>query len=116
MKRAHRVSVVVFGLSLLATPLTARQKPNFSGTWIAVSPTEAAGQVQTVKQTETTLTRGHDSSGGGHSFTYKFDGTESRFVVHHTPTLATASWDGDKLLIVERTTYNDGRHRTAKFV
>jgi len=49
MKSAYRVSAVVLSLSLFAAPLTARQKPDFSGTWVAVSPTAAAGQVQTVK-------------------------------------------------------------------
>ena len=114
--RSHRASTVVFSLLLLAAPASARQKPDFTGTWVAVSPTEAAGQVQTVKQTETTLTRGHGSSGGGHSFTYKFDGTETRINMHGTVTIATATWDGDKLVMVDRTTYHDGRHRNAKFV
>jgi hypothetical protein len=111
-----RVAAAVVSLLLLAGPLTARQKPDFTGTWVATSPAEAAGQVQTVKQTETTLTRGHDSSGGGHSFTYKFDGSESRFVIHGTTTIATASWDNDKLVVVERSNYHDGRHRNARSV
>lgn len=117
MRIGHcRVPAAVFSLLLLSGSLAARQKPDFTGTWVAVSPTEAARQVQTVKQTETTLTRGHDSSGGGHSFTYKFDGSESRFDIHGTVTLATATWDGDKLVIVERAKFHDGRVRNAKFV
>ena len=117
MRNVHATSVIVVIALMVAASLTAQQKPNFSGTWVAVSPSDAAGQVQTVRQTETTLTRGHDSRGGGHSFTYTFDGTESRTVSGHVAvTLATASWDGDKLVLVHRTTYQDGRVRHAKFV
>jgi hypothetical protein len=117
MRVAHsRVPATVLTLLLLAGSLTARQRPDFTGTWVATSPAEAAGRVQTIKQTETMLTHGHDSSGGGHSFTYKFDGSESRFVIHGTTTIATASWDNDKLVIVERANYHDGRVRNAKFV
>ena len=117
MRSVHyAASAAVLLVVLAAGSLTARQKPNFSGTWVAVSPAEAAGQEQVVTQTETMLTRGHDSSGGGHSFTYKFDGTESRVVIHGTVTVSTASWDDDKLVIVERATYHDGRKRNAKSV
>ena len=117
MRNVHAASVSVVIVLMVAASLTGQQKPNFAGTWVAVSPSEAAGQVQTVRQTETTLTRGHDSRGGGHSFTYKFDGTESRIVGgHEAVTLATASWDGDKLVLVHKTTYQDGRVRNAKFV
>ena len=117
MRSVHHVSSAAVVIMVLAAgSLTARQKPNFSGTWVAVSPTEAAGQEQVVTQNETTLTRGHDSGGGGHAFTHKFDGTESRVVIHGNVSVSTASWDGDKLVIVERATYHDGRKRNAKSV
>ena len=101
---------------LMVGSVAAQTRPDFSGRWVAVSPEAAAGQEQTVRQSEKTLTRAHDSSGGGHSFTYNFDGTEGRFDIHHAVTVANASWDGDKVVIVERTTYSDGRKRNAKFV
>jgi hypothetical protein len=86
---------------------------DFSGTWVVVSPAESAGEETTIKHDATTFTHGHASEGGGHSFAYKVDGTETR---HTMPShgeeiviLAKASWDGDRLVIVERVTYPDGR-------
>ena len=56
-------------------------KPNFSGTWLLVAPAEAAeetpGQEETITQTETTITFGHASEGGGHRMTYRLDGQET---------------------------------------
>src|SRR5688572_15304102 len=77
---ARRLAICVLTLlALLATaPATAQQKPNFTGTWVAVSPAEAAGEEQEVRHTATTLSTGHASEGGGHHATYKLDGSESR--------------------------------------
>jgi hypothetical protein len=107
-------------LFALSAGTFAQQRPNFSGTWIVVTPAGAAGQEETILQDEATLTRGHASEGGGHSFTYKLDGTETRQVMsshgEDIVTLARASWDGDRLVITEATTYPDGRKRDAKSV
>lgn len=116
MKCVYRILSITVAVFLAFAGLSGQEKPNFSGTWVAVSPEVAIGQEQTVKQTATTLTRGHASRGGGHAFTYKLDGTESRFVIHETVTVARASWEGDKLVIVERASFPDGRTRNAKFV
>ena len=95
----------------------SQDKPNFTGTWVLVSPESAAGQAETIKHDGMTLTRGHDSEGGhGHSFTYKLDGSESRNVLEPHPgekvvTLARASWEGNTLVIKEITTYPNGRKR-----
>jgi len=99
-------------LGLVSAP-RAQRRPDFSGTWVVVSPAEAAGQEETIKQDATTFTRGHASGGGGHSFSYKLDGTESRLVMkshgEEIVTLAKASWEGDRLVIAEGVTYADGR-------
>jgi hypothetical protein len=91
----------------------AQQRPDFSGTWVVISPAEAAGQEETIQQDATMLRRGHASEGGGHSFIYRLDGTQSRLVMpshgDEIVTLAKASWDGDRLVIVEAVTYPDGR-------
>lgn len=91
----------------------AQERPDFSGTWVVVSPAASSGEETTIKHDATTFTHGHASEGGGHSFTYKLDGTETR---HTMPShgaeiviLAKASWDGPRLVIVERVTYPDGR-------
>lgn len=98
--------------------VTAQQKPNFTGTWVAVSPAEAAGQEQEVRHTATTLSTGHASEGAGHHDTYKLDGSESRneLTSHGEPivTLSKAAWDGDKIVITSSTTYPDGRKMESK--
>jgi hypothetical protein len=92
---------------------SAQTKPNFSGTWVYVSPAESAGQEQTIKHDATTFTTSHASEGGGHSFTYQLDGTDSPNEVHsHGDQIATrakATWAGDQLVIVEVVAYPDGR-------
>ena len=96
----------------------AQSKPNFSGTWIVVTPAEGAGQEQEVRHTATTLSKGHASEGGGHNATYKLDGTDSRNEItsHGEPivTISKALWDGDKVVITSATTYPDGRKTETK--
>jgi hypothetical protein len=105
-------------LTLLAAPLgAAGQRPDFSGTWITVSPAEAAGQEQWIRQDAATLATGHASEGDGHSFTYKLDGSETRQVLSshgdEIVTLSRAAWKGDRLEITQKTTYPDGRKMTS---
>jgi len=101
----------VFALPVMAAA-GAQDKPNFTGTWVAVSPAEAAGQEQEVRHTATTLSTGHASEGGGHQATYKLDGSESRneIMSHGEPivTLSRAAWEGNKVVITSATTYPDG--------
>ena len=101
-----------------AVAMAAQSKPDFTGTWIIVSPAEGAGQEQEVRHTATTLSKGHASSGDGHHATYKLDGTESRNEItsHGEPivTLSKALWDGDKVVITNATTYPDGRKLESK--
>ena len=96
----------------------AQAKPNFSGTWVAISPAEAAGQEQEVRHTATTLSTGHASEGDGHSATYKLDGTESRNELtshgQKIVTLSKAVWQGDKVVITSGTTYPDGNKLESK--
>lgn len=109
----------LFILFIGACALTfAQAKPNFTGTWVAVSPAEAAGQEQEVRHTATTLSTGHASEGAGHHETYKLDGTESRNELtshgEKIVTLSKAVWDGDKVVITGATTYPDGRKLESK--
>jgi hypothetical protein len=100
-------------LLLLSAQVSAQPKPDFSGTWILVSPVDVAGQEHTITQDATTFTRSHASEGPGHSSTYKLDRTETRSTLtshgRDIVTLARASWDGDRLVVVEDVTYPDGR-------
>lgn len=100
-------------------PWGAQEKiqPNFSGTWVAVSPEQAAGQEEIIKHEGMTLTRGHGSeSGRGHWFSYKLDGRESNNILTPHPgeeiaTVARASWQGERIVITEAVTYPNGRKR-----
>ena len=107
-------AVVVFASAMLS----AQQKPNFTGTWLIVTPTEAAGQEQVVRHTPTTLATGHASEGDGHNASYKLDGSESRneLTSHGEPivTISKAAWDGTKVVITSATTYPDGRKMDSK--
>ena len=111
---------LLFGILITyaSAMVLAQAKPNFTGTWIVVTPAEGAGQEQDVRHTPTTLSKGHASEGGGHSATYKLDGTESRneLTSHGAPivTLSKALWDGDKVVITSATTYPDGRKLDTK--
>ena len=87
----------------------AQKPPDFSGTWAGVSPAENAGNEQVITQTAAALTMGHDSSGGGHVITYKLDGSESRNEIAGSVTIAKARWEGERLVIIESTTYTAGR-------
>lgn len=73
-----RIALLTVFVTAAAVTMVAQAKPNFSGTWVVVSPAEAAGQEEQVRHTDTTLSTGHESEGGGHSATYKLDGSESR--------------------------------------
>lgn len=119
MKRAHIVIGSV-GMLFLAAAVNAQQKPNFAGTWVIVSPADAAGQEETITQDEKTLTKSHASEGGGHSMTVRLDGTQVRNVItshgDEIVTLSKAAWEGNLLVITEKTTYPDGQKRDARFV
>lgn len=104
---------------LLLSPLSA-QKPDFSGTWVAVSPAEAAGSEESITQDATTLTRGHASSGSGHHTRYTLDGSPTRNAIRshgqEIVTISRASWDGGRMAINESTTYPDGRVRKQRSI
>jgi hypothetical protein len=111
--RLFHAGIISATLLFAVAGTSAEQKPNFSGTWVVVSPAESAGEETTIKHDATTFTHGHASEGGGHSFAYKLDGTETRITMpshgEEIVILAKASWDGDRLVVVEQVTYPDGR-------
>ena len=101
---------------LLSVSVVAQQKPNFSGTWVVVTPEPSAGQEEVIRQDDTTFSKGHASNNGGHNFAYKLDGTESPNVLsphagEEIVMLATATWRGNALVITEKVTYPDGRKK-----
>ena len=109
------LTLIVF---VTVSAMAAQSKPNFTGTWVAISPAEAAGEEQEVRHTATTLSTGHASEGGGHHATYKLDGSESRNELtshgEKIVTISKAAWDGDKVVITSATVYPDGRKLDSK--
>ena len=94
------------------------QKPNFSGTWVVVTPAEHAGQAETIVHTATELRIGHDSEGGGHDFVYRLDGTETRHAIMshgvEVVTFAKVSWEGATLVINQHTQLPEGPKMTGR--
>jgi hypothetical protein len=100
----------VVALALAVSVTFAQKKPDFTGTWVTISPADAAGQEETFRQDANMLTNSHPSEGGGHSFTYRFDGVETRSVIgNDVVTLSKAGWEGERLVATSTTTYGDGR-------
>ena len=113
-----RIPLFAVALALASVAASAQKKPDFTGSWVAISPAEAAGQEQEVRHTATTLTTGHASEGGGHQAIYKLDGNESRSeLTSHGDQIVTtskAASDGDKVVITRATTCPDGRKLESK--
>ena len=114
----HFPSLMIAGIALCAGFAGAQTTPDFSGIWEPVELSENAisAAVQTVSHTATTLTYGHASSGGGHRFVYKLDGSENHSTLMHIQSVARVSVDGDKLTISRVDTYPDGRVRESTHV
>jgi predicted peptidase len=91
----------------------AQTKPNFSGTWVAVSGSkEAIGQETWIKHDATSITIGHGGS-VEHSQTYRLDGQEEiqPDLAHPADkTVTVARWDGDTIVIVVKMS-NGARHK-----
>ena len=114
MVRIYSASLAVLLLSAVQAP----PRPNFSGTWTCVSPADCSGQEETILHEGNTLRRSHGSEGDGHHFTYKLDGTESRNSIpshgEEIILVATALWEGNRVVITESVTYPNGRKRQAR--
>jgi hypothetical protein len=116
---------IAVALLALAVPLVAQQKPiaqpkpivqkrpNFSGTWVIVSPKEGAGKEQIVTQDDKTLTAERGSSGGGPKMVFQLDGVERRMALPPQAAditlLAKASWVAGRIVITTDTSYPGGR-------
>lgn len=100
---------------LFATPFSiqAQKRPDFSGTWVAISPGDE-GFEQTVNQTTKTLEVRSGSQGGqkGRRVVYNVDGSESRnqhdLQGELIVTVSRASWKGEQFTITSSTTFPDG--------
>ena len=78
---------LVVACAAAVTAIGAQKRPDFSGRWLVIEPAHGAGTEMVLKQTETLLTEGHDSEGGGHRLEYHLDGAE------HTSTMNSHGMD-----------------------
>ena len=112
MRTRPLLAVVLTVAAAVAVPL-AQSRPDFTGTWVVVSPADAAGQEETLAQEARTLAMGHASEGGHHRRTYRLDGTETKWVLQsHGEDVVTTSravWEGTTLVITAVTQYPGDR-------
>jgi hypothetical protein len=103
---------IVLAVATASLGVTEGQRPNFSGTWLLVWPAEAVaqapGQGETITQTETTITFGHPSEGGGHLLTCGLDGQWRESRIGGLTVSCRGTWEDQKLVLVERATSHDG--------
>ena len=104
-------SVLALSIYIVAVGF-AQQRPNFTGKWIAISPADAGAGTQTITHTDTKLSVIHGSSGADHNLEFILDGKEHRSVMpthgSEIVTLYTATWNGDKLTVLSKSTYPNG--------
>jgi hypothetical protein len=135
--KVARVGIIAAAILAVATMAWA-QKPDFSGTWTldpAASGAPAGGGgggggrggrggilgmgPTTVKQTATELTVESTMGDNKVTRTYKLDGTESKNTVmgrggNQMEQLSVAKWDGARLNIVTKSTFNDQTFETTE--
>jgi len=99
----HVASVTALFAVVATGAVLAQTKPNFSGTWVAVSGSrDAIGQEINIKHDATSITIGHGGS-VAHSQTFRLDGKEvtQADLAHPSETNTTqAMWDEDKVVII----------------
>ena len=108
-----RITSVLALSTCIVAAVFAQQKPNFAGKWIAISPADASGGgPQTITHTEAKLAMIHGAEGSDHNLEYILDGKEHRNVMpshgSEIVTLYTATWKGDRLTILSKSTYPNG--------
>jgi hypothetical protein len=93
----------------------AQKKADFSGTWTPDVPADAAaapagggggrggGGPMTVKQTADTLSVERQGRNGAMTTNYKLDGSETEVAMGQATAKVSAKWDGDKLVITQKT-------------
>lgn len=114
-----KVALAASFLTVAAFAAAQQQKPNFSGTWVTVSPAEYAGQEEIITHDDQTLTLRHaSSSGDGHREVFTLDGSphKSSMPSHglEITSVSTASWVGDRLVVFRTTRYPQGSVNNVK--
>jgi hypothetical protein len=113
------IMLVLFGASLAAQKTPAAKKPdpprpNFSGQWVTKAGARGAANEMVVAQDEQSLT--HQRPDGSHRAVYQLDGVERRMALPsggvsgsvQVTSMASAKWDGSRIIIVTNTSYSNG--------
>lgn len=106
---------VTLALAMLLPATAVAQTPNFTGKWTADPAAPGGGrgglgQQATIKQDEKTLTVTRTTQMGEFTSTYNLDGSESKntlnFQGNAIEQLSKAKWDGGKLVVDTRMTFD----------
>jgi len=99
---------------LFATPFShqAQKTPDFSGTWVAISPGDGGFEATVIQTAKTLEVRDGSEGGQTRRVVYNLDGSESRnqhdLQGHLIVTVSRASWKGEQFTITSSTTFPDG--------
>lgn len=101
---------------VLAIGLGAQAKPDFSGTWVIVTPQAGAPSTLVIKQDATSVSETDGATEDAHTITVKLDGTQSRMAMPvHTNeevvVLSTAAWRGNSLVLSSTVSFPNGNKR-----
>ena len=104
--RIGALAMIIGALATSGSALAAGQaRPNFSGTWIFVTPAKSAGQEQVIKHDDKTLSMVM----GGRSMVHQLDGVERREARPmrggEVVMLTRASWEGRTVVVTITTDY-----------
>jgi hypothetical protein len=116
-RRIFAGGVIVSALLTSGIALSAGQpRPNFSGTWIFVTPAKSAGQEQVIKHDDKTLSMVM----GSRSVVHQLDGVERREARPmrggDVVMLTRAAWDGRTVVVTITTSYPNNMKTQAKEV
>lgn len=111
--RRFKSAVSLFGVLVFVAALAGQSRPNFSGRWVQLSPSEGAGTEQRITHEGNQLLTQHASEGDDHELNYRLDGVETRSVItSHGEEIVSKSravWEQQQLVITTATEYPDGR-------
>jgi hypothetical protein len=117
--RAVSLIAAILATAWQAAPIARQPKPNFSGTWIVVSPERGKGAEMIVTHDEKTLVLERPSpKGPARRQTFILDGLEHKELLPVSGMQVTlvyrAVWEGNRLVITNKMDYSTGMKTQAK--
>lgn len=113
-------AIALAAILALGALVAGQQRPDFSGTWVLISPSSQVGIQEKITHTATELRVEHPSEGDDHVLVYRLDGTETPGVLtshgEELVILTRATWDSGKLLLEQASTSPEGHRFEMKTV